>query len=121
MWLILQLTEEQSQSEEDGRTYTDEGGVVRCKHHRDTVVGCMRCVEEDRQGLPPCHAVYEQEEGWFWLWKNPDPRVEETSGDGPFDNKEDCRWDAWEVFEEREVHGEVDEKGRKVEDRSSRL
>jgi hypothetical protein len=114
---MLQICEYQGQSEEDGHTYTDEHGIVRCKHDRDIMGSCIACVEEERQGLPPCYAVYKADEGWFWLWKNPDPRVEETWSDGPYDDKEDCRWESWDDFENRAMSGELDEQGRKVEAR----
>ena len=112
---MLQITEFSGQLEEDGEIYTDESGVVRCKHDRSIMGTCISCTEEERQGLPPCSGLYKVEDGWFHLWKNPDPRVEETRREGPYSDKEDCRWDSWEAFEDRMMRGELDEQGRKVE------
>lgn len=117
VWHKLQLAEYMGQSEEDGDTYTDERGLVRCKHDRDIMGTCGACVEEERQGLPPCYALYEQEEGWFWIWRNPDTRVDQTSREGPYEDKKDCRWDAWEDYEDRAMRGELDENGYVVEPR----
>lgn len=120
MWHLLQIAEYEGQLEEAGELYTDGNGVVRCKHDRDVMGTCWRCVEESRQGLPPCYALYEQAEGWFWIWKNPDSRMKEVYRDGPFESREDARVDAWESFEERIILCEINEKGYKVEVRGPR-
>ena len=115
MWVLLQIAEFQAQLEEDGEIYTDEHGIVRCKHDRDVMGSCIACVEESRQGLPPCYALWESAEGWFFIWKNPDPRFEEdTWSEGPFGDKEEARWEAWEDYEDRMMRNELDEEGRRV-------
>ncbi len=84
---------------------------VRCIADPDIVAVFMG----DAPTLPPCYAIYKQREGWFFVWKNPDDRVNETWSGGPYAEKEEARRESWKDFDDRMMKGEIDEEGHKVQ------